>query len=157
MQAFLLIFLISIAYLAIGAYATTNINRLLSGATIPVWDKHCYCAACGHILALTDQIPVYSYYHNHGKCRYCKTSVPFRDLLPELFIPAYMLAVTLISHFSIYGYLACIAGYEIYKYIMLVLYGTRRKHFIKNLLVSELMSCFLFVLVGFFFLCAGSI
>jgi prepilin signal peptidase PulO-like enzyme (type II secretory pathway) len=42
-----------------------------------------HCDNCGHKLGILDNIPLFSYLLLGGKCRYCKTRIPFRVFLVE--------------------------------------------------------------------------
>lgn len=45
-----------------------------------------HCEKCQHKLAPLDLIPIVSFLTTKGKCRYCKNTIPERELLGELFI-----------------------------------------------------------------------
>lgn len=67
MQALIVHFFIIFAFYILSAYATTDILRLLKGSTLPANSAHCYCPNCNSKIALKDQIPILSYFLNHGK------------------------------------------------------------------------------------------
>ena len=79
MQALIVHFFIIFAFYILSAYATTDILRLLKGSTLPVNSAHCYCPNCNSKIALKDQIPILSYFLNHGKCRVCGCKIPPND------------------------------------------------------------------------------
>jgi len=43
-----------------------------------------HCDKCKHELGVWDLIPVFSFLFLHGKCRYCRTTIPYRNLIVEL-------------------------------------------------------------------------
>jgi prepilin signal peptidase PulO-like enzyme (type II secretory pathway) len=52
---------IIMCFYIIGAYATTDIVRLLKGARLAVWTQSCYCPVCNNCIKLVEQIPIISY------------------------------------------------------------------------------------------------
>ena len=64
MKIFLLRFFILFAYYILGAFATTDIPRLMKGSTTPINAKDCYCPVCGYRIPLPSQLPVFSYIKN---------------------------------------------------------------------------------------------
>ena len=72
------------AFYIIGAFSTTDILRLLNGQTASVSDPYCYCPVCGNKIPLYDQIPIFSYFINHQKCRFCGSKIPPSELFLEL-------------------------------------------------------------------------
>ena len=140
------------AYYILGAYATTDILRLLNGATIPVWHQDCYCPICGHKLRLTDQFPIVSYLLSKGKCRYCATPIPISNLIPELLFFIGFSLLNILTGFQWKSYLLSVALYEVIKFSAIVWYGPRKDHFVKNLCISSLQNVIIFSLLAFFFL-----
>lgn len=55
--------------LIVGCYLNTLVYRLQTSR--PLVTQDCFCPACGHPLALWEQIPVLGYLLLRGKCRYC--------------------------------------------------------------------------------------
>jgi len=144
-----------IIYFILGAYATTDVSRLLKGAVTSIYDPNCYCPSCGTKIPLRSQIPVISYLINRGKCSYCHHKITRTDILPEILLPLGFLSFSYILHFSFYAYLVCIGLFEGYKFLCLVYYGARTSGFLKNLVFSLLMNSLLFLLLGFFFFLAN--
>ncbi len=68
MKTALVYFSIYFAFYILGAYATTDILRLLKGSTLYVNARDCYCPICHNRILLKDQIPLFSYLKNKGKC-----------------------------------------------------------------------------------------
>ena len=122
MQALIVHFFIIFAFYILSAYATTDILRLLKGSTLPVNSAHCYCPNCNSKIALKDQIPILSYFLNHGKCRVCGCKIPPNDLF---------------------------ALYEAVKCIFLFRHGKIEKEFGKNFLRSLLNNLLLFLFLAF--------
>lgn len=58
---------------------------------------HSHCDTCGHELSTADLFPVISYIALKGKCRYCGSKVPPRDLIFEIFL-GLLFAGTLALH-----------------------------------------------------------
>ncbi len=79
---FLILFLCSVSFGAvIGAYFGTADYRIRND--LPLVTSGCYCPACRHELAMSDQVPVLSWFFLGGKCRYCQKPIPFRYPLIE--------------------------------------------------------------------------
>ncbi len=58
---------------------------------------HSHCDTCGHELSTADLFPVISYIALKGKCRYCGSKVPPRDLIFEILL-GLLFAGTLALH-----------------------------------------------------------
>lgn len=68
--------------LILGSAANALIDRLPRRES---WFKgRSHCDKCNHELSTLDLIPVVSYLWLRGKCRYCHTQIPYRNLLVEL-------------------------------------------------------------------------
>ena len=67
---------------AIGSFLNVVADRLPSGKSIVSPPSH--CPHCLHGLSVLDMIPIFSYLWLKGRCRYCKTKIPFRLFLVEL-------------------------------------------------------------------------
>lgn len=61
---------------------------------------HSHCDTCGHELSTADLFPIFSYIALKGKCRYCGSKVPPRDLIFEILL-GLLFAGTLAIHGSI--------------------------------------------------------
>jgi leader peptidase (prepilin peptidase)/N-methyltransferase len=61
---------------------------------------HSHCDTCGHELSTADLFPVISYIALKGKCRYCGSKVPPRDLIFEIVL-GLLFAGTLALHGAI--------------------------------------------------------
>lgn len=61
---------------------------------------HSHCDTCGHELSTADLFPIFSYIALKGKCRYCGSKVPPRDLIFEILL-GLLFAGTLALHGSI--------------------------------------------------------
>ncbi|MBO4681502.1 MAG: prepilin peptidase [Clostridiales bacterium] len=65
------------------------------------WVKgHSHCDTCGHELSTADLFPIISYVALKGKCRYCGSKVPPRDLIFEILL-GLLFAGTLALHGSV--------------------------------------------------------
>ena len=58
---------------------------------------HSHCDTCGHELSTADLFPIISYIALKGKCRYCGSKVPPRDLIFEIIL-GLLFAGTLAMH-----------------------------------------------------------
>ena len=58
---------------------------------------HSHCDTCGHELSTADLFPIISYIALKGKCRYCGSKVPPRDLIFEILL-GLLFAGTLVFH-----------------------------------------------------------
>lgn len=137
------------AFYILSAYATTDILRLLKGSTLPVNSAHCYCPNCNSKIALKDQIPILSYFLNHGKCKSCGCKIPPNDLFLEIFFFLSFSAITVLFRFRWTAYFLCVALYEIVKCIFIIIHGRREKDFAKNLLCSLRNNLLLFLFLAF--------
>ena len=61
---------------------------------------HSHCDTCGHELSTADLFPIVSYIALKGKCRYCGSKVPPRDLIFEIIL-GLLFAGTLALHGAI--------------------------------------------------------
>lgn len=151
MHKFILHLILIIAYFVIGAYATSDVSRLLKGATISVTNPSCYCPFCNAHIPLRFQIPVLSYLLGKGKCRSCGHGISLLDILPEILLPSGFIILSYSLHFSILGYLCCILLFESYKCVSIIHYQPRESQFLKNLLISILYNFIIFLFLGFLF------
>lgn len=135
-----------------GAYATTDILRLLEGAVLPVWKSSCHCPMCKGKIRLADQIPIFSYVYGKGKCRNCGSRIPLSDLFLELFIIAGFTGLSLCTDFSWQCLIACIVGYELLKVACFLIFGVRKEGFAKNLFYSICSNLLIFTMISFLFL-----
>lgn len=154
MEQLILRMAICFTFYILGAYATTDILRLLKGSTVSVTAPDCYCPICNNKIALTDQFPIISYIRNHGKCRHCKSTIPFFDLFLEVFLFVLLSAVSILLNFSWLAYGLCVLIYELTKIVLLITHGKREQDFCKNLLRSLGNNVLLFLLIAFLFLLA---
>lgn len=151
MKAIIIRMAICFAFYILGAYATTDILRLLKGSTVAVNAPDCYCPVCHTKIALRDQLPIISYFKNHGSCRNCKSSIPISDLFLEIFLFLTMTLLSILLNFNWLAFALCIAVYEITKIIFLCRLGRRESAFIKNLMISLATNIALFALLAFLF------
>ncbi len=135
---------IIISYCIIGAYATTDITRLLKGSTKSVVASGCYCGFCDHKLIPSDQIPLLSYIFRKRKCPYCNTDIPVSEFIFEATFLVLPVTVCYFINFSFTAFLINLALYEIIKFIMIVIKGHRESEFSSNLIKSLLINCVVF-------------
>lgn len=67
----------------IGSFSSLVIQRRISGESIVYPNSH--CDTCKKELKPYDMIPIISFLYLRGKCRYCKSKIPVRNLLMEIF------------------------------------------------------------------------
>ena len=144
----LVIIAIILAFFVLSAYATTDIIRLLKGSTVPVYAPDCYCPECNNKIRLIDQVPIFAYIVNRGKCHYCKCKIPLNDILLEVLLVSVFTITNVITGFSIWSYFITVAEYELTKLIFIITKGKRKDAFLKNLTISLITNLFVFLLVG---------
>lgn len=154
MKTFVIHIIIYFTFYIIGAYATTDILRLLKNCAVSVNTPHCYCPICHKKIALKDQLPIISYIKNNGQCRNCKSHIPISDLFLEFFLFFTLSCIATLWNFSWLAYLLCLLWYEGTKIAFLIIYGHRQESFYKNLLVSLGNNAVIFLMVAILFLFA---
>ncbi len=152
MQIYIVYFMIFVTFYILGAYATTDILRLLKGSSTSIDAPDCYCPICNSKIPLKHQLPIIAYFRNHGSCFNCHSRIPVSDLFLEIFIFAALSAIALFSRFTWIGYAICVAFYEATKLVFLLIHGRRDEAFVKNLLCSLRNNMVLFLLLAFLFL-----
>jgi leader peptidase (prepilin peptidase)/N-methyltransferase len=135
-----------------GAYATTDILRLLKGSQLSVWDKNCYCPVCKEQIRLIDQIPIISYIISKGRCRKCNSKIPLSDLWLEAVIFIALSGYSIAYDFSYNSLVVSIVFYEMLKIFCCAIYGVRDNDFFKNFIVSLLVNIAIFGLLAILFL-----
>ena len=152
----MMIILIKIAIILscyiLSAYATTDIIRLAKGSTVPVYDPNCYCPVCKSKLRLTDQIPIFAYLFNHGKCRYCKCKIEIWEIIFEAALLILFSVSDFILQFSLFSLIAIIAEYELIKLFFILFRGKKENHFVKNLIISLATNIPVFALVSLLYI-----
>lgn len=80
----------------LASFSGVIISRIPNHESIVEPPSH--CPNCHHVIKWYDNIPILSYLILRGKCRYCKSHIPFSSLLLELLGPcSYLLAVLMIG------------------------------------------------------------
>lgn len=151
METYILSSAICFCFYILGAYATTDILRLLKGSSVSVNAPDCYCPICNHKILLRDQLPIISYLLNHGACRNCKSKIPFSDLFLEIFLFLTLSLSSVLLRFSLTAYLLCILIYECTKLFFILRFGKRETAFLKNFAVSLFNNLLLFGFIGILF------
>lgn len=151
MDTYIISFAICFCFYILGAYATTDILRLIKGSSVSVNAPDCYCPICNHKILLRDQLPIISYLLNHGACRNCKSKIPFSELFLEIFLFLTLSLTSVLLHFNVTAYFACILIYECTKLFFLLRFGKRETAFLKNLTVSLFNNLLLFGFIGILF------
>ncbi len=78
-MVYILFFFIGITF---GSFLNVLIDRLSTGRSVV--GGRSYCEHCRKTLKPVDLIPLLSYLLLRGRCRFCKTKIPFRIFLVEL-------------------------------------------------------------------------
>ena len=95
---FIGIYLIVLAFLfgaVFASFITCTAWRVVRGEDWML--GHSHCDTCGHELSTADLFPIISYIALKGKCRYCGSKVPPRDLIFEILL-GLLFAGTLALH-----------------------------------------------------------
>ncbi len=143
---------IIIASYIVSAYATTDISRLVSDSYQKYFTFDCYCPACNHKLSAADQLPIFSFYINGGKCKYCKSPIPKIDHILEVGIFLFFTFVNTIFKYSFTALLINVVAYEILKVTIILIKRPRKSHFICSVVVSLISNIIIFCFLGFFYL-----
>lgn len=145
---------ICMAFYVIGAYATTDILRLLKGHPVSVGNNDCFCESCGCKLTLRQQIPVLSYLACGGKCKNCGHAISPGNFILEVLFTAVFILAAVIADFRPSVWLFCIVFYESVKLFCVIYRGKRGRELAKGMFLSLLGNAVNFSLVGvlFFFL-----
>ncbi len=142
---------ICMAFYVVGAYATTDILRLLKGHPVSVGNSDCFCESCGCKLTLRQQIPIFSYLFSRGRCRSCGHAIaPGNFILELLFTTVFILAAA-ITDFRPFIWILCVIFYESVKLGCVLHRGKRGRELAKGLLFSFLGNTVNFSLVGVLF------
>ncbi|MBE5909911.1 prepilin peptidase [Pseudobutyrivibrio sp.] len=143
---------IIIASYIVSAYATTDISRLVSDSYQKYFTFDCYCPACNHKLSAADQLPIFSFYINGGKCKYCKSPIPKIDHILEVGIFLFFTFVNTIFKYSFTALLINVVAYEILKVTIILIKRPRKIRFVRSAIVSLFSNVFIFGFLGFFYL-----
>lgn len=65
-----------------GSFMNCMAWRIVAGENVTRGRSH--CPKCGHVLSAPDLVPLFSWLFLRGRCRYCKSPIPFRYFLIEL-------------------------------------------------------------------------
>ena len=142
---------ICMSFFVVGAYATTDILRLLKGNPVSVGKSDCFCENCGCKLTLRQQIPIFSYLLSGGKCKECGHPISPGNFILELLFTSVFTAAAIISRFRPAVWPLCIIFYEAVKVCCIIIYGKRGRELAKGLIYSLLGNIVNFSLVGVLF------
>lgn len=76
------VFLAAVLGLVAGSFLNCAAIRLVTGEKISRGRSH--CMSCGHVLAASDLVPLFSWLFLKGKCRYCGAKISARYPVSEL-------------------------------------------------------------------------
>lgn len=151
MLLFLVRFTICMAFYVIGAYATTDILRLLKNNPTEVGAADCFCENCGRKLSLREQIPIFAFLWSRGKCRSCGMPIPIGNFLFEVIFTTVFIFISLIADFAPAAWLFCILFYETVKFLCVWRCGKRGAALYRGLWQSLLGNLVNFSLLGILF------
>jgi leader peptidase (prepilin peptidase)/N-methyltransferase len=77
--------------LILGSFATCAGHRLAHGGSVTS-PARSYCPACDHTLSWRENLPLFGYLLQGGRCRFCHARIPARYPLAELTLVLYCLA-----------------------------------------------------------------
>ena len=147
--------MIVFSFYILGAYATTDILRLLKGGKDTeqeVSGRGCFCPVCGVGIKLYEQIPIFAYLLKKGRCKGCGSKIPAANFLLELGIFSYMTIICILADFNRQSFFVCVIVYEALKAVMILHYGRRADKFFLKLIKSFSLNVVIFSLIGFLFL-----
>lgn len=154
MQQIVIRLAIVFTFYIVGAYATTDILRLLKGSSFAVSSRDCFCPICKSRIRLIDQVPIIAYIKNQGKCRSCGSKIPESEFLLEIFLFCILTAISFVFQFRMTAFAGCLLVYEVTKMAYLIKYGKRTDCFCKNLILSLLNNMLIFGLIFVLFVIA---
>ena len=76
---------------SVGSFLNVVADRLPQGQSLVSPPSH--CPSCKNPLARYDMVPLFSYLVLKGRCRFCKTSIPFRLFIVEILTGLLFLAI----------------------------------------------------------------
>lgn len=152
MQSLIIKFSILISFYVLGAYATTDILRLTKYYNIAIKSSKCYCPSCQIPIRISDQIPIFSYIKNKGRCKNCNAKIPKIEFFLELFLFVFISLCTICLYFSDISFLVCIIVYETTKLSVIICIGPRKNNFKQELSLSIFHNIIIFGLIAFLFM-----
>lgn len=93
-----------------GSFAACIGSRLFKDEKLDLLSRS-RCDSCKKVLSFLDLIPIISYLIAKGKCKYCKTNIPFRYFLAELLSGLFLILIVIkfgITVFSILFFLVIV-------------------------------------------------
>lgn len=137
--------------------STTDTFRLIKGADQGILERDCCCSSCGRVIPIYEQIPVLSYLICKGRCRKCRARIPVSHVVQEALLLVLYIGCGIITGFTWISALIDLAVYEIYKIIVIIIFGKRKKNFALSYLISLLMNLLLYGGLIMFLLAVGQI
>lgn len=150
-MALFLQMMIFLSFYVLGAYATTDILRLLKGNETEISQPDCFCESCGCKIPLWEQVPIFSYLLCQGKCRRCGAAIVPGNFILEILFTLTFSMVSCLTHFSLLSFFFCILFYEGTKAFCIVRWGKRGKVLLKGILHSIPRNILNFALIGLLF------
>ena len=117
-------FLAVLIGLAAGSFLNCAAIRLVNGEKISRGRSH--CMSCGHVLAASDLIPLFSWLFLKGRCRYCGAKISARYPLSELIsalvflalLLRYDISLELVKYLALAAVLLCISFADLEGYVI---------------------------------------
>lgn len=125
--AFLTFYILFITFIigsSLGSFADCLAGRMLSGESALRGRSH--CDSCGHVLGVSDLIPLVSWLSLRGRCRYCGKKVSAESFLTELIsgiaccliIYRYDISVSALRGILLFVVLMCLTLTDLHAYII---------------------------------------
>jgi len=135
MLSYLLIFVIGTF---VGSFLNILIDRPVRGETV-VWGSS-HCEKCHHKLVWNDLIPVWSYIRLGGRCRYCRSPIPFWLPVAEvatglLFVLIALVFQPFISDFSWLNIVILLHCYIVSSLLLVIFFSDLKYHLIYDQII----------------------
>jgi leader peptidase (prepilin peptidase)/N-methyltransferase len=90
----LFLILAGVLGLILGSFASCAAYRLATGGSVTS-PARSFCPSCDHTLSWHDNIPLFGFLLQGGRCRFCEVRIPLRYPLTEIFSAAFALAAAM--------------------------------------------------------------
>lgn len=145
------VYLCAFSYLIAGL-STTDVLRLTSNQSLPIFTHDSYCSNCGYIIPLVNQLPIISHLLNKGRCRNCNARIPVIQLIMECVLFVALLLIGILTRFQKSAFVCGFLFYEIFKFIVIMCKGKRNQGFYLQLFISIVLNVIFFGF-GYLFFC----
>ncbi len=148
MFLFKILFIVLISYV-IGGYSTADILRLINGVCPNQLDNICICPSCGKQIPGENQIPIYSYIKNKGKCKNCDMPIPKISFILEIVIPFSIIIIAAINNFAASTFVFAFIFYQMLKAIIIIIFKKQNNSFCKRFIISLGYNSIIFISLFF--------